>query len=54
MLTNSYGVADNIEQIKEYFRKQIESTEERYFITITYIYQEGGFRWHKMVLISEN
>ena len=47
MLTNSYGVADNIEQIKEYFRKQIESTEERYFITITYIYQEGSFRWHK-------
>ena len=52
MFTNSYGVADNIEQIKEYFKKQIQRPDEKYFITIHYIYQEkecngSGWRWHK-------
>lgn len=52
LLTNSYGVADNIEQIKEYFKKQIQSSDEKYFILIHYIHQDkdgngGGWRWHK-------
>lgn len=52
LLTNSYGVADNIEQIKECFKKQIQSSDEKYFILIHYIYQEkegdgSGWRWHK-------
>lgn len=50
----SYGVADNIDQIKEYYKKQIEDPNNKYFISITPIFQEpehagegGGWRWHK-------
>lgn len=51
---NPYGVADNIEQIKEYFKEEIRDPNNKYFITIDYIFQEpenagkgGGWRWHK-------
>lgn len=50
----SYGVADNIDQIKEYYEHQIEDPNNRYFIAISPIFQEkehagedGGWRWHK-------
>lgn len=49
-----YGVADSIEQIKEYFNEEIEDTNKKYFITVTPVYQDkenkgkgGGWRWHK-------
>lgn len=51
---NSYGVADNLEQIKNYYKNQIEDEVDKYVIIISYIYQEpknkgkgGGWRWHK-------
>jgi hypothetical protein len=51
---NSYGVADSIEQIKEYFKEEIEDTKRKYFIDCTPVFQEknnkgngGGWRWHK-------
>ena len=47
-----YGVADNIEQIKEYYKEWIEKSD--WVIEITPIFQEkenagkgGGWRWHK-------
>ena len=49
-----YGVADSVEQIKEYFKEEIEDTENKYFITVDPVYQDkenrgkgGGWRWHK-------
>ncbi len=54
LLPNPYGVADNLEQIKEYFKRQISDPDEKYFIVVHHIYQEkenayrgGGWRWHK-------
>lgn len=54
LLPNPYGTADNLEQIKEYFKRQISDPDEKYFIVIHHIYQEkenaykgGGWRWHK-------
>lgn len=51
---NSYGVADNIEQIKEYYKHQIENKNEKYIISLYPVFQnkenkgkEGGWRWHK-------
>lgn len=51
---NDYGVADNIEQILEYYKDQIEHPKDEYCISITPIYQDkankgkgGGWRWHK-------
>lgn len=51
---SSYGVADNIDQIKEYYKHQIADPENKYFISISPVYQEkenagkgGGWRWHK-------
>jgi hypothetical protein len=51
---NSYGVADSIEQIKEYYKEEIEDAEKKYFIVLTPVFQEkenkgkgGGWRWHK-------
>jgi hypothetical protein len=51
---SSYGVADNIDQIKEYYNHQIEDLNNKYFIAISPIFQEkehagedGGWRWHK-------
>ena len=44
-----YGVADNIEQIKKLYKKQINNKKEKFIISITKIYQnkEDGWRWHK-------
>lgn len=46
-----YGVADTIEQIKEYYKEEIEDKENKYFIHLTPVFQEkgirGGWRWHK-------
>lgn len=49
---NSYGLADSINQVKEYFKKQINDPNNKYFITLSKIYQEKdnkyeGLRWHK-------
>ncbi len=50
----TYGVADNIEQIKEYYKEEIADTEKKYAIALTPVWQEkenkgkgGGWRWHK-------
>lgn len=50
----SYGVADNIEQIKEYYKEEIEDPDKKYCIALTAVWQErenkgkgGGWRWHK-------
>ena len=49
-----YGVADSIDQIKEYFKEEIEDPNRKYFITATPVFQDkqnkgkgGGWRWHK-------
>ena len=46
-----YGVADNIEQIKEYFKNEIEDPFTKYVISLRKIVQNknenGGWRWHK-------
>ena len=51
---SQYGVADSIEQIKEYFKEEIEDPNRKYFITATPVFQEkenkgkgSGWRWHK-------
>jgi len=51
---SQYGVADNIEQIKEYFKEEVVDPKRRYFITVTFVNQEkenkgkgDGWRWHK-------
>ena len=50
----TYGVADNIEQIKEYYKEEIEDPDRKFFIRITPVWQDkenkgngGGWRWHK-------
>lgn len=50
----SYGVADSIDQIKEYYKAQIEDEVNKYVISLSYVFQEvknkgrgGGWRWHK-------
>lgn len=48
---SQYGVADSIEQIKEYFKEEIEDTEKFYFIEAKKFYQNStdmGFPWNKM------
>jgi len=49
-----YGVADNIEQIKEFYKKQIKNKKEKFCIAVTPVWQNrenrgkgGGWRWHK-------
>lgn len=49
-----YGVADSIEQIKEYYKEEIEDPNRKYFISVTPVFQNkenknksGGWRWHK-------
>jgi hypothetical protein len=51
---SEYGVADNVEQIKEYFKDEISDTENKYVISLTPVGQDkdnkgkgGGWRWHK-------
>lgn len=53
-LKAQYGVGDSIEQIKEYFKEEIEDPNRKYFITATPVFQDkenkgkgGGWRWHK-------
>jgi len=50
----TYGVADDIEQIKEYYKEEIEDDSKKYCIALTPVWQEkenkgkgGGWRWHK-------
>lgn len=51
---DQFGVADNIEQIKKFYKKQIADKNDKFIITIWPIYQHkankgkgGGWRWHK-------
>jgi len=48
------GVADSVDQIKEYFKKEIKDKKHKFCISITPVWQEkenkgkgGGWRWHK-------
>ena len=50
----TYGVADNIDQIKDYYKEEIVDKDKKYFIHLTPVWQErenkgkgGGWRWHK-------
>jgi len=50
----TYGVADDIEQIKEYYKEEVADPDNKYMIEITAVYQKkenagvgGGWRWHK-------
>lgn len=49
-----YGVCDSIEQLKEYFKEEIEDPNRKFIITATPVFQDkenkgkgGGWRWHK-------
>lgn len=49
-----YGVADNIEQIKKFYDKQIQDLETKWIIGCAPVFQDkskagegGGWRWHK-------
>lgn len=51
---SQYGVADNVEQIKNYFKEEIEDLNRKFFIYTTPVAQEkenkgrgGGWRWEK-------
>jgi len=51
---SAYGVADSIEQIKEYYKDAIADPDNKYFIYLTPVWQDkenkgkgGGWRWHK-------
>lgn len=51
---SQYGVADNIEQIKEFYKKQIKDKKSKFVISVTPVYQDkenkgkcDGWRWHK-------
>lgn len=51
-MLSQYGVADNIEQIKEYYKEWIDKSI--WVIAITPVFQDknhagkgGGWRWHK-------
>ena len=50
----TYGVADNVEQIKEYYKEEVSDKHKKYAICVTPVWQErenkgkgGGWRWHK-------
>ena len=50
----TYGVADNIQQIKEYYKEEVADINKKYVITVTPVWQEKenkgkgrGWRWHK-------
>ncbi len=48
---HAYGVADNIEQIREYYADLIKSEEHKIIITAALVMkseeEENGWRWHK-------
>lgn len=48
------GVADSIDQIKEYYKEEIEDPNKKYIIIVTPVFQKkdkkgnfDGWRWHK-------
>ena len=50
----TYGVADSVLQIKEYYKEEIADPEKKYVIDMTPVWQHtenkgkgGGWRWHK-------
>lgn len=50
----TYGVADNIDQIKEYYKEEVSDKDKKYAICVTPVRQEleykgkgYGWRWHK-------
>lgn len=50
----TYGVADDIEQIKEYYKEEVADKNKKYAIALTPVWQDknnkgkgGGWRWHK-------
>jgi hypothetical protein len=50
----SFGISDNIEQIKKYYKEEIEDNKRKFFIACTPVFQDkenkgkgGGWRWHK-------
>ena len=50
----TYGVADNIQQILDYHKEEFIDSHEKYILFFTKIYQDkenagkgGGWRWHK-------
>ena len=49
--TGIYGIADNVEQIKDYLKKYIDDPDEKYIIAVTPVFQhkgeKDGWRWHK-------
>ena len=49
--TGIYGIADNVEQIKDYLKKYIDVPDEKYIIAVTPVFQhkgeKDGWRWHK-------
>lgn len=45
-----YGVSDNLEQVLEKFKDQVEDEENKFVITMTPVHknnEKGGWRWHK-------
>lgn len=51
---DNYGVADNIGQIKYYYKNQIKDYSRKYVISISPVFRDlsnkgkgGGWRWHK-------
>jgi hypothetical protein len=51
---SQYGVADSVDQLKEYFKEEIENPDRKFIITMTPVWQDksnagkgGGWRWHK-------
>ena len=49
-----YGVCDSIDQLKDYFKEEIEEVDRKFIITATPVFQDkknkgkgGGWRWHK-------
>lgn len=53
-MISQYGVADNVEQIKEHYKDWIEKPDTKWVIAVTPVFQDksnegkgGGWRWHK-------
>lgn len=53
-IKDQYGVADSIEQIKEYFKEEIQNPNRKFIISFATAFQDkqnkgkgGGWRWHK-------
>lgn len=53
-MDSQYGVADSIDQIKEYYKVWLEDPDTKWIITVTPVFQHkeneglgGGWRWHK-------